>query len=256
MILLLTHNIENASTMIKSAQLLSQKLDRTAAIIAYTADSKERDAIEKQCRNWFKQRNEEPMPIHIYTTPASQLVNHCEQLEAAFLFIQTTDTKKSSLRRHLCHCRELRIPYIFFKEEFPALNPERLLVPVRFLPEDYEKAQFAAAFGRFYNTQITVLQANDYGSRAATTVYKIEQFFSKFDFSNQIEKAEKDSYKLYKEALRRAENDDFDLVILSASREYGLDDILFGAPELHHIRRSTRPLLLINPRGDLYTLCE
>ena len=44
------------------------------------------------------------------------------------------------------------------------------------------------------------------------------------------------------------------LLMISASRDYGLDDILFGPKELKVIK-STVPVMVINPRGDLYALC-
>ena len=48
---------------------------------------------------------------------------------------------------------------------------------------------------------------------------------------------------------------DADIAIITASREYGLDDIIFGPKELHIIKKSEIPLMVLNPRGDLYVLC-
>jgi hypothetical protein len=45
------------------------------------------------------------------------------------------------------------------------------------------------------------------------------------------------------------------MLIISASRDYGLDDIFFGPKELKVIRQSPVPVMVINPRKDLYTLC-
>jgi nucleotide-binding universal stress UspA family protein len=46
------------------------------------------------------------------------------------------------------------------------------------------------------------------------------------------------------------------LILLTASREYGLDDWLFGPPEQYVIRHSQVPVMLINPRADLFSLCD
>jgi len=46
------------------------------------------------------------------------------------------------------------------------------------------------------------------------------------------------------------------MIIVSASRDYGLDDILFGPKEYHVVKKSDIPVLLVNPRGDLYALCD
>nr|MBP7369599.1 universal stress protein [Paludibacteraceae bacterium] len=68
--------------------------------------------------------------------------------------------------------------------------------------------------------------------------------------------AQSDSFKIDKEAIEKAVEMGAGLVIISASRDYGLDDILFGPKELHLIRKSPVPLLLVNPRSDLYALCD
>jgi len=59
-----------------------------------------------------------------------------------------------------------------------------------------------------------------------------------------------------KEAVAKAEKEKYGIVLLSASRDYGLDDIIFGPKERHLIQKSTVPVLLVNPRGDLYALCD
>ena len=130
------------------------------------------------------------------------------------------------------------------------------MVPVTFLEEEYEKAQFASAFGRFYGSQVLLLQANDYGSKAGRTVEKISALLDKFQVAYRVERARGDSYKVEREAVRRAADEGYGLVLLSASRDYGLDDLLFGPKEQHLLRHSSVPILLINPRGDLYALCD
>jgi len=100
------------------------------------------------------------------------------------------------------------------------------------------------------------LQANDSGSKASVTVERMKELFSKFDFSFTVTKAIKDSFKVEYEALEFAEKENAGIIIVSASRDYGLDDIIFGPKELHLVKKSTVPVLLVNPRGDLYALCD
>ncbi len=82
------------------------------------------------------------------------------------------------------------------------------------------------------------------------------ELFSKFNFSWETIRARKDSFKVNSEALTLAEQTNAGLIIVSASRDYGLDDIIFGPKEMHLIKKSGIPLMLVNPRGDLYTLCD
>ena len=132
----------------------------------------------------------------------------------------------------------------------------KVIVPVNFLEEEVEKAQFASAFGRFCGSEITLPIANDYGSKAANNAARMQTLFEKFDFTYTAQKATKDSFKVEMEAVQVASASGAGLAIVSASRDYGLDDIIFGPKELHLIKKSDVPLLLVNPRGDLYALCD
>ena len=129
-------------------------------------------------------------------------------------------------------------------------------MPVSFLEEEVEKAQFASAFGRFCGSEVALLQANDYGSKAARNVERMKELFIKFSFTFSIRKAKKDSFKVDMESVQLAERENYGLLIASASREYGLDDIIFGPKERHMVKKSVKPVLLVNPRGDLYALCD
>jgi nucleotide-binding universal stress UspA family protein len=150
----------------------------------------------------------------------------------------------------------LRIPYLFYKDSFLALDLTKVILPVGFLEEELEKAQFAAAFGRFCGSEIKMLLANDYGSKAATNAEKMKSLFDKFDFNYTLDKANKDSFKVEAESIEVAQQEGAGLIIVSASRDYGLDDILFGPKEYHVLKKSEIPVLLVNPRGDLYALCD
>ena len=72
----------------------------------------------------------------------------------------------------------------------------------------------------------------------------------------EVVQAHKDSFSLIREASERQRDFRHDLLILTASRDYGLDDILFGPPERKAIQRSLVPVMLVNPREDLFSLCD
>jgi hypothetical protein len=136
------------------------------------------------------------------------------------------------------------------------MNLSKIIVPVCFLEEEIEKAQFASALGRFCQSEILILQANDYGSKAANNTQRIKELLDKFDLNYTIRKAKNDSFGVDKESVAICANDDIGMVIMTASREYGLDDVVFGPKELHRVKSSSVPIMLINPRADLYTLCD
>ena len=142
----------------------------------------------------------------------------------------------------------------------------RLLVPVSMLEEETYKAQICTYIARKTGAHIILLKAHDYGSHAqqnvnriVTHIEKINQQLTQNDqdpISYEIVPARKDSFKLIQEAAERQRDFQHDLLVLTASRDYGLDDILFGPPERKAIQHALVPVLLVNPREDLFSLCD
>jgi len=252
MILIQIQQINSAKTLLLSASKLATQLGKEFGLLSFVDSDELISARENELKALLDKNVD--VKIIVRNSNQSVLSEICEELEASFLFVQMTDNKQ--IRQHLKACRELRIPYLYFKDSFHELNLEKVILPIGFLEEELEKAQFASAFGRFCGSEINMLLANDYGSKAAVNAEKMKSLFDKFDFRYSLEKATKDSFKVEEEAVQVAEKEDAGLIIVSASRDYGLDDILFGPKEYHVIKKSKLPILLVNPRGDLYALCD
>jgi hypothetical protein len=251
MILVKIQQLSTSKILIQSASKLATQLGKPFGVLSFV-DSDERIEDSLKSLKGLKSLNENQ--IFVRNSKKSVLSEVCEELEASFLFIQLFENKL--IRKPLNDCRDLRIPYLFYKDSFGALDLTRVILPIGFLEEELEKAQFASAFGRFCGSEIKMLLANDYGSKATTNADKMKSLFDKFDFNYTLDKATKDSFNVEKEAIQVAENENAGLIIVSASRDYGLDDILFGPKEYHVVKKSNVPVLLVNPRGDLYALCD
>ncbi len=232
MILIFVQNTTPPVALLQSVAILSVQLKKEWGILCLTENADLVSVYENQYGEFLKTNGFPEVSIFVRQACCEQLVEFCEQLEASFLFFQLHDASHRYLRRSLNFCRDLRIPYLFFKNSFSVLNLEKVVVPIGFLP------------------------ANDYGSKAATTTDKMKTILDKFQLPYTVEKAQSDSFKIDREAIEKAVEMGGGLVIISASRDYGLDDILFGPKELHLIRKSPVPLLLVNPRSDLYALCD
>lgn len=247
-------NTETAGALIQSVFLLADKLDKDIAIVLTAAN-----AISPETQNNIRESAPKAISerLRFYSLNSfNEITAFCENNEASFLFIQTVENKRKAIQQALKACRELRIPYIIYKNNFDVLATNNVLVPVSFLEEEVEKAQFASAFGRFCNAGIYLLQAKDYGTKAAKNVERMKDLFDKFELRVNILIAKSDSFKVNKESASRAVETDAGIILITASREYGLDDILFGPQELHLIQQSAIPVLLVNPRSDLYALCD
>ena len=166
------------------------------------------------------------------------------------------------IQKHLNECREERRPYVFITSTMNIKPLRRLLVPVSMLEEETYKAEICTYIARKTGAHIILLQANDYGSHAQQNVNRIVTHIQKINeridqpISYEIVRARKNSFSLTKEASERQRDFQHDLLILTASRDYGLDDLIFGPPERHAIKHALVPVMLVNPREDLFSLCD
>ena len=251
MILVHIQQIDTAKVLLQSASTLATQLIKGFGVLSFVDADELIAAREDELKALLPDTQ-----ITVRNSKTNILSAVCEELDASFLFIQLPNGHTKSIRNLLNDCRDLRIPYLFYKDSFSELDLKKVILPIGFLEEELEKAQFAAAFGRFCNSEIRMLLANDYGSKAATNADRMKQLFDKFDFRYTLDKATKDSFKVEAESIQVAEKEQAGMIIVSASRDYGLDDILFGPKEYHVVKKSSVPVLLVNPRGDLYALCD
>ena len=170
--------------------------------------------------------------------------------------------EKRTIQKYLNECRDERRPYVFVTPTMNVKTLRRLLVPVSMLEEETYKAEICTYIARKTGAHIILLQANDYGSHARQNVNRIVTHIKAVsqkigeEISYEVCIARKDSFGLVREASERQRDFCHDLLILTASRDYGLDDILFGPPERKAIQRALVPVMLVNPREDLVSLCD
>ena len=197
--------------------------------------------------------------------------------------VEYCDGTRRDIQRVLDACREERRPYVVIKEQGIKsqeprqisnnsdsidinldswfLSPEsRILVPISMLEEEVYKAEICTYLARKTGAHLILLRARDYGSKAKqntqriiTHIHSIAERTGK-NISYEVQVATQDSFSFHKDF--HSEEWKHDLLLLTASREYGLDDWLFGPPELYAIRHSQVPVMLVNPRADLFSLCD
>jgi len=256
MVLAFSQNIPSSNHLLRNATELAVQLGKTFGVLSFVNSNAEIAGREAEIKELTDRLSIAPDFSMIQNGDLKDITDICEAKEVSFLFLQLTDRRSKSIQMLLNACRELRIPYLLHKDKFESFDLKRIIMPVSFLEEEVEKAQFASAFGRFCGSEVILLQANDYGSKAARNVERMKELFTKFSFTFSIRKAQKDSFKVDMESVQLAERENYGLLIASASREYGLDDIIFGPKERHMVKKSVKPVLLVNPRGDLYALCD
>ena len=189
--------------------------------------------------------------------------------------VEHCDGTRRGVQQVLDACREERRPYLVIKDNCSAQQSccsevqngstlSSILVPVTMLEEEVYKAEICTYLARKTGAHLILLRANDYGSKAKRNTQRIithiqtiaERTGETITYEEHVAKG--DSFHIHKELhqLPITNNQYPNLILLTASREYGLDDWLFGPPEQYVIRKSEVPVMLVNPRADLFSLCD
>ena len=193
--------------------------------------------------------------------------------------VEYCDGTRRDIQRVLDACREERRPYLVIKNDelrikndspadtenhskFKIQNSKltSILVPVSMLEEEVYKAEICTYLARKTGAHLILLRARDYGSKAKQNTQRIITHIQTIaertgeEISYEVQEAKHDSFSFHKDFHKGEWK--HDLLLLTASREYGLDDWLFGPPELYAIRKSEVPVMLVNPRADLFSLCD
>lgn len=255
MIVLLSLFEEFPVHVFESVESLARAVHQPIGVIALNNEQKASDiqAYNQVHPNPFFQ-SIEIQYLHNSIKDLSMVV---DQMEASMLIIPLVDhAKRSLIRKLLRACHSLRIPYLFMQERHSFHAIHHWLVPVGFLPEEKEKGVLLSTWGPSLGTSFTLLSPKDYGSRAKQQVQSIENLLTQCAISHQTMQGKTDSFKIQQEAVKRASKGEADGVILMASREYDLDDLIFGPPEQRMMIQSKVPLLFLNPRSDLYLFCR
>lgn len=183
--------------------------------------------------------------------------------------VEHCDGTRRGVQHVLDACREERRPYVIINRSAQQSCSSgvqndstvfSILIPVTMLEEEVYKAEICTYLARKTGAHLILLRANDYGSKAAKNTQRIithiqtiaERTGETITYEERVAKG--DSFHIHKELHNYP--DDFQLILLTASREYGLDDWLFGPPEQYVIRKSSVPVMLVNPRADLFSLCD
>ena len=206
-----------------------------------------------------------------------QVLDACREERRPYLVIKEQGTKSKDISLTTDQTNQKSFDSWFL------VPGSSILVPITMLEEEVYKAEICTYLARKTGAHLILLRANDYGSKAIKNTQRIithiqtiaERTGETITYEECVAKG--DSFHIHKEIVgdqvirllgdRAPQNATSDsenpaeamrwgLILLTASREYGLDDWLFGPPEQYVIRHSQVPVMLVNPRADLFSLCD
>jgi hypothetical protein len=154
------------------------------------------------------------------------------------------------------------IPILFVNERQTEIpDYKKIVLPIDLRKETKDAVLWASYFARFNNSGINVLAATDKNKEnirsVAKNILSIKNLFSKLNIAVKVFKGKQNSLNIQFEALELAQSSRADLVIVLGSSYISFIDLLIGLPEKKMIKKAEElPILIINPRKDMYILCD
>lgn len=174
------------------------------------------------------------------------------------MMVLTSDSLKPKIRA----LQQSQIPFLFVKGSSPqSLRYDRLILPVDYRKVMKDTSLWASYFGRFNQSEINVFCARERNKDNAIMVKKnrkfIEQLLYKLELEVNFESAQKGSFGLPFEALKQCKDNENNLLIIPASQQVSLIDLIIGLPETKLVGQAGEtPVMCINPKRDMYILCD
>lgn len=154
------------------------------------------------------------------------------------------------------------IPFLFVNENGSDISTfKKIVVGMDLRSENKDSALWSSYFGRFNQSEIAIVAANDRSKEGQNEVAKnlafSKQLYNKFKLNHKILKGTKSSLGNSFEALNLAQTSGSNLLIILGSSTITPLDWLVGLPERKIVKKAgTLPILIVNPRIDNYILCD
>lgn len=145
-----------------------------------------------------------------------------------------------------------RIPFLIVQDKPVVEKVQSILLPIDFKKENKEKANWIYHISVKFEAKITIFKSHPrdkgFKRKLLSNMKYIESFLKTRDVEYHTVACE-GKKKFKEEVVEYAKNNDFDMILIMATRDIKLADYLFGAPEQYVIANEYKlPVMCINPR--------
>ena len=157
--------------------------------------------------------------------------------------------------------RDLRIPLIVVRDELPRKTIYRhIILPLDFNRESKEKAAWSGYISTLNKSTVYVLSRNYkdayFAASLRTNIVLVDKLFNNLGVAVEFIKEPDITVDIDKYAVEYAWLNQGDIVVVMATKEISIDDLIMGLKEKRIIENKYKlPIMLINPRDDLYLPC-
>lgn len=189
-----------------------------------------------------------------------EIINsHAEKVNAMIILVcqhPKNELQYLTARNALKIIRKSRIPYLIIQKETPENSFRNIIVPLNHLKETKELASWASYFGKLNASEIHIILPKATDEYTKNNLSFARKVISQFDAVIHEIRSEKNIFNVWKASLNQSRTLNNPLILCMNSKKQTVLDSLFGSKEIKIISNKYHvPVLIINPRDDLFIPC-
>lgn len=166
-----------------------------------------------------------------------------------------------SLKKSVRFMRKSRTPFLMVPKGIHAKTFDNIAYCMGYQKNEKEKILWSSYFGRIYNSLINVVipRASDqyFKTGIRANLQAMEKLYSNVDVKYNAVKIDYNIHKAQSHAIKYASEINAGAFLILTNLQLDIFDFFGGSEDVKAIRNSyLMPILCINPRDDLYVLCN
>jgi hypothetical protein len=252
------HDIGLHTTLLDAAQM-AIILEKELCFFANYSNQKEKAELEKRVRVYANTVKADIPNLNISVLLLhGKLQNLVEELGEKYNTIMLCCTGKIHYSLLKAFYKSA-FPFYFSKETSNNNEFKKIIIPIDYRNGTKESVLWGSYFGRFNQSDI-ILHTADHQSDSGLQ-YRVDEIiafarklYGQFNFNFWTDKGSSGSFGIHREAMKHSQT--YNLLIFTGSYNVTLLDYLIGTFEQRIVKRRRSPVLLINPRREMYVLCD
>lgn len=262
-------DFENTKPIIDNAIAFSKLLDK-GLILLFISDKKYNNISTLEAEEKLKELNSQiNLPFHSYCSiegKTKEIIENIPYFLSGIMVVSSVNKESingaNSVNNILSDFYTSRIPYFIIDKNYPSIIKfSSILLTLENHRESKEKVLWGSYFGRFASSEIT-LYYHSYRDEYFIRQLRMNIAFAKkiFDsFSldyNYFESKDRNTFVDH-QGILFAKEEEYDLIICQTTKDKTWFNKLFRLRERKTLENNySIPILFVNPREDLFILCE
>jgi hypothetical protein len=265
------NNLDFAETCIEHSVQIAKILNK-GLILLHIYDPLLTEVGVDEAESKLKELNSQitETQMHSYISlkgETKEVISKLGQLLNAVVIVSSINTEETNKNKAdnpitlLKNMETSRVAYMICNQKRSIVDYSKVLLPLNNARESKEKTLWASYFARFFQSEITLFyrtyKDSLYQKQLNLNLAFARKMLGQFNIIPSNHKSEDRKKLLDLQALDYADKENYGVIICQTTKDKSLFDRIKGLEEEKVLKNlKDKPILFLNPRDDLFVLCE